>query len=99
MGPAREAGLQQEVGELIEQALEIDRVGQLGDGLRVRRRAHYLGMSPSAREVATGPAGVMRIEPPPPGSAFSDCRHRRQSVHVSGADLPLCETGKGARGL
>ena len=38
--PAGEAGLEQEVGELVEQRLEIDRVGQLGGELGVGGEAH-----------------------------------------------------------
>jgi hypothetical protein len=42
VGAAREPRLQQEVRELVEQALEVDRVGQLGEVLRVSGGAHDL---------------------------------------------------------
>jgi hypothetical protein len=37
---AGEPGLEEEVGELVEQRLEIDRVGHLGAELRVGMKAH-----------------------------------------------------------
>jgi hypothetical protein len=39
---ARESGLQEEVGELVEQRLKIDCICELGAELRVRVGAHAL---------------------------------------------------------
>src|SRR5262249_4968769 len=61
VGTAREPRLQQEVGELIEQALEVDRVGQLGEVLRVGRRAHLpqsRGPGPGPQRHITSPASL-----------------------------------------
>ena len=42
-GPTGEAALQEEVAQLVEQSLEVDRVGELGVVLGVGREAHRSG--------------------------------------------------------
>src|SRR3989475_4137612 len=66
-----EARLEKEVGELIEQGLEVDRVGQLGEIAAVRRVFHRAPY-PEYRAAASFPA--MDQAPPPFRSATSPPR-------------------------
>src|SRR5256885_11751878 len=60
-----EAGLEEKVGELIEQGLEVHRIGQLGEVAAVRRVFH-LAPYPEYRAAASFPAMDERPPPPPP---------------------------------
>src|SRR5205823_14534078 len=62
-----EAGLEEEVGELIEQGLEVHRIGQLGEVAAVRRVFHRAPY-PEYRAAASFPA--MDEGPPAPPPAF-----------------------------
>src|SRR5437773_10431104 len=60
-----EAGLEEEVGELIEQGLEVHRIGQLGEVAAVRRVFHRAPY-PEYRAAASFPAMDEGPPAPPP---------------------------------
>src|SRR3989475_20622 len=60
-----EAGMEEKVGELIEQGLEVHRIGQLGEGTAVRRVLH-LAPYPAYRAAEGFPAMALDPAPPPP---------------------------------
>src|SRR5438034_9306942 len=86
-----EARLEEEVGQLIEQGLEVHRVGQLGEVTAVRRVFHRAPY-PEYRAAASFPA--MDEGPPAPPRAFrlGALSHRHFRLFLFGQGIPLIRT-------
>src|SRR5881628_156918 len=82
-----EARLEQEVGELIEQGLEVDRVGQLGEVAAVRRVFHRAPY-PKYRAAASFPA----MDEAARGFRFGALAHRNFRLFFLGQGVSLIGT-------
>src|SRR5256885_10820865 len=86
-----EAGLEEKVGELIEQGLEGNRIGQLGEVAAVRRVFH-LAPYPEYRAAASFPAMDERPPAPPRAFRLGALSHRNFRLFLFGQGISLIGT-------
>src|SRR5437773_5687412 len=86
-----EARLEEEVGQLIEQGLEVHRVGQLGEVTAVRRVFHRAPY-PEYRAAASFPAMDERPPAPPRAFRLGALSHRNFRLFLFGQGISLIGT-------